>query len=61
VLHGDKDSFVTMAAARRLATRAKAPLIAIPKGDHFLNACCVSDILAAVVAVQSRVEPPLAN
>lgn len=55
VLHGEKDSFVTMAAARRLAVRSKAPLIEVPKGDHFLNACCVGDILGAVGVVQGRV------
>jgi pimeloyl-ACP methyl ester carboxylesterase len=55
VLHGEKDSFVTMAAARRLATRTKAPLIEVPKGDHFLNACCVNDVLGAVGVIQGRV------
>jgi pimeloyl-ACP methyl ester carboxylesterase len=55
VLHGEKDSFVTMAAARRLATRTNAPLIEVPKGDHFLNACCVGDVLGAVAVVQERV------
>jgi pimeloyl-ACP methyl ester carboxylesterase len=55
VLHGQKDTFVTMDAAQRLATRAKAPLIKVPTGDHFLNACCVSDILGAVEVVKRRV------
>lgn len=55
VLHGEKDSFVTMDAARHLATRTKAPLIEVPKGDHFLNACCVGDILGAVGVIQGRV------
>lgn len=48
VLHGDKDSFVTVDAARALADKAKAQLIIVPGGDHFLNACCVDAILAAV-------------
>jgi pimeloyl-ACP methyl ester carboxylesterase len=56
VLHGEKDTFVTMDAAQRLATRANAPLIKVPTGDHFLNACCVSDILGAVEAVKGRVK-----
>ncbi len=56
VLHGAKDTFVTMDAAQRLATRAKAPLIQVPLGDHFLNACCVSDILSAVGALKGRIE-----
>ena len=54
VLHGQKDTFVTMASAQRLATRVNAPLINVPSGDHFLNACCVSDVLAAVAAMQAR-------
>jgi pimeloyl-ACP methyl ester carboxylesterase len=56
VLHGAKDTFVTMDAAQRLATRIGAPLVQVPSGDPFLNACCVSDILSAVAAVQTRVE-----
>jgi pimeloyl-ACP methyl ester carboxylesterase len=55
VLHGEKDTFVTMDAAGRLAARANAPLVKVAKGDHFLNACCVSDILGAVEAVKGRV------
>jgi pimeloyl-ACP methyl ester carboxylesterase len=54
VLHGAKDTFVPIAAAQRLATRIRAPLINVPKGDHFLNACCVSAILEAVSVVQGR-------
>ncbi len=57
VLHGQKDTFVAMDAAERLATRAKAPLVKVPNGDHFLNACCVSDIMAAVTAIQGRIAP----
>jgi pimeloyl-ACP methyl ester carboxylesterase len=55
VLHGDKDTFVTLPAAQRLATRVNAPLITAKNGDHFLNACCVSDIMGAVAVVQARV------
>jgi predicted alpha/beta hydrolase family esterase len=55
VLHGDKDTFVPIDAARRLASRAKAPLIQVPQGNHFLNACCVADIYQAVDAVRGRI------
>jgi pimeloyl-ACP methyl ester carboxylesterase len=55
VLHGNNDTFVPIAAAQRLATRAKAPLIQVENGDHFLNACCVSDIFKAVTQVQLAV------
>lgn len=48
VLHGDKDTFITPAAAERLAAEAKAQYIVAPGGDHFLNACCVDAVLAAV-------------
>ena len=50
VLHGDKDTFITPAAARRLAVAAgaRAQYMVAPGGDHFLNACCVNDVLAAV-------------
>jgi pimeloyl-ACP methyl ester carboxylesterase len=61
VLHGDKDTFVPIDAARRLATRAKAPLIQVPQGNHFLNACCVADIYKAVDAVRGRVETVAVN
>jgi pimeloyl-ACP methyl ester carboxylesterase len=54
VLHGAKDSFVTMASAQRLATRINAPLVQVPLGDHFLNAGCVSDVMGAVAIVQER-------
>jgi pimeloyl-ACP methyl ester carboxylesterase len=55
VLHGERDSFVTIDAAQRLANRAKAPLVKVKNGDHFLNACCVSDILGTVEAVKRKV------
>jgi pimeloyl-ACP methyl ester carboxylesterase len=47
VLHGGKDTFVTPAAARALAARARAAYVEAPEGDHFLNACCVDAVLAA--------------
>jgi pimeloyl-ACP methyl ester carboxylesterase len=57
VLHGVKDSFVPIDAAARLAVRAKAPLVQVPQGDHFLNACCAADIFSAVATVQANIKP----
>jgi pimeloyl-ACP methyl ester carboxylesterase len=50
VLHGDKDTFITPPAARRLADAAgpRAQFIEAPGGDHFLNACCVDAVIGAV-------------
>ncbi|MBU6372075.1 MAG: alpha/beta hydrolase [Alphaproteobacteria bacterium] len=48
VLHGDKDTFVPPQAARALAAEVGARYVAVPAGDHFLNACCVTDVLGAV-------------
>ncbi len=50
VLHGDDDDFIPLAAAQRLAAAAgpRGEFIAAPGGDHFLNACCVDAVLAAV-------------
>ncbi len=50
VLHGDKDTFIMPEAAQRLAADAgpRAQYMVAPGGDHFLNACCVNDVLAAV-------------
>ena len=50
VLHGDADTFIPLDAAQRLATAAGArgEFIEAPGGDHFLNACCVDAVLAAV-------------
>jgi pimeloyl-ACP methyl ester carboxylesterase len=61
VLHGQRDSFVPIAAAQRLATRVNTQLITVPKGDHFLNACCVADILGAVEVVKSRTGSTIAR
>ena len=53
VLHGDADTFVPVESAQAMAARLgdRAQLRLIPEGDHFLNACCVPDVLAAVEAV----------
>ena len=50
VLHGDKDTFITPAAAQRLTALAgpRAQYVVAPGGDHFLNACCVNDVIGAV-------------
>lgn len=51
VLHGEADTFVPIAAARALATgRGSAPtaMVAVPGGDHFLNACCVPALIGAL-------------
>lgn len=48
VLHGGKDTFVPPEAARALATQIGARYVDVPAGDHFLNACCVTDVLGAV-------------
>lgn len=48
VLHGDRDDFILPAAAEELAADAGAQYMVARGGDHFLNACCVDDVLAAV-------------
>jgi pimeloyl-ACP methyl ester carboxylesterase len=50
VLHGEDDTFVPPSAAEALATRLgpRGELRMVPKGDHFLNACCVTDVIGAV-------------
>ena len=46
-IHGDDDTFVPLEADRRIASEYGRTLITVPGGDHFLNACCVPDLLAA--------------
>jgi len=46
-IHGDNDSFVPLEADQRIASDYGHTLITVPGGDHFLNACCVPDLLAA--------------
>jgi pimeloyl-ACP methyl ester carboxylesterase len=46
-IHGDADTFVPLAASQRIASEYGHPLVAVPSGDHFLNACCVLALLAA--------------
>jgi pimeloyl-ACP methyl ester carboxylesterase len=47
-IHGERDTFVPIAASRRIAAQYRHTLIDVPSGDHFLNACCVDAVLAAV-------------
>jgi pimeloyl-ACP methyl ester carboxylesterase len=46
-IHGDNDTFVPLEADQRIAAEYGRTLITVPGGDHFLNACCVPDLLAA--------------
>jgi pimeloyl-ACP methyl ester carboxylesterase len=55
-LHGDRDTFVPVDAARRIADEYGHTLITVPGGDHFLNACCVDAALAAVERAISEAE-----
>jgi pimeloyl-ACP methyl ester carboxylesterase len=60
VVQGDDDSFVPPAFAEALAQEtnpaSEATIVHIPKGDHFLNACCVSEILAAARTVMDKAD-----
>lgn len=47
-IHGDNDSFVPLAASQRIAADYNHTLITVPDGDHFLNACCVAPLWAAI-------------
>lgn len=47
-VHGDADTFVPLAADRRIAAEYGHTLIPVPDGDHFLNACCVPALLGAM-------------
>jgi pimeloyl-ACP methyl ester carboxylesterase len=47
-VHGDADTFVPIASAERIAADYHHTLIPVPGGDHFLNACCVPALLAAI-------------
>ncbi|MGE0045357.1 MAG: alpha/beta fold hydrolase [Hyphomonadaceae bacterium] len=65
-LHGDADTFVPIEADRRIAAEFGHTLIAVPGGDHFLNACCVDATLAATEQAiaeaegRERAQPPAA-
>jgi pimeloyl-ACP methyl ester carboxylesterase len=57
VLHGDKDTFVRLAAAEKLAkTNTRMSMAVVPAGDHFLNACCVDAVIDATERVIAKAE-----
>lgn len=64
-LHGDDDTFVPLEASQRIAAEYGHTLIAVPGGDHFLNACCVPALLEAfeqaIAEAEGReaAEPPV--
>jgi len=47
-VHGDADTFVPLTAAEQLSADYHRPLVTVPGGDHFLNACCVPSLLDAM-------------
>lgn len=47
-IHGDDDTFVPLSASQRITREYGHTLITVPRGDHFLNACCVPALLEAV-------------
>jgi pimeloyl-ACP methyl ester carboxylesterase len=55
-LHGDRDTFVPIEAARRLAAEHNRTLITAAGGDHFLNACCADAVLGAIERAISEAE-----
>lgn len=55
-VHGGADTFVPLAAEQRIAAEYGRTLVAIPEGDHFLNACCVPALLGAFERAISEAE-----
>lgn len=55
-VHGEADTFVPLAAEQRIAAEYGRTLVAIPEGDHFLNACCVPALLGAFERAISEAE-----
>lgn len=55
-VHGDADTFVPIEADQRIANEYGHTLISVPGGDHFLNACCVPNLLAAMEQAISEAE-----
>lgn len=55
-IHGDADTFVPLAADQRIAAEYGHTLVTVPGGDHFLNACCVPDLLSAFEQAISEAE-----
>lgn len=61
LIHGDADTFVPLQSAERLSGEYDRPLITVPGGDHFLNACCVPALVdafeRAIAEAGAAVEP----
>jgi pimeloyl-ACP methyl ester carboxylesterase len=55
-VHGDADSFVPLSANEARAAEFDRPIIAVPEGDHFLNACCVPALLDAMRQAMAATE-----
>ena len=55
-VHGDDDTFVPFSANQEIASEYGRPLITVPGGDHFLNACCVPALIAAMEDAIARAE-----
>lgn len=55
-VHGDDDTFVPLESARRISNEYGLTLVEIPGGDHFLNACCVPALLAAMETAIAEAE-----
>ncbi len=57
-LHGDADTFVPLSAAQRWAADFGGRFVDVPGGDHFLNACCVDQTIAAFERAIADAEAP---
>lgn len=55
-VHGDDDTFVPIEADRRIAGEYGHTLVTVSGGDHFLNACCVPALLAAMEQAMAEAE-----
>jgi pimeloyl-ACP methyl ester carboxylesterase len=59
VLHGDKDTFLAPGSEQRLAAiNPRTELMVVAGGDHFLNACCVDQVVAAAESVIAKAQAP---
>lgn len=58
-VHGDADTFVPLPADQSIAEENRRTLISVPGGDHFLNACCVPALLAAMSEAMDSPAPAL--
>jgi pimeloyl-ACP methyl ester carboxylesterase len=55
-VHGDTDTFVPLTSAQRISAQHNRTLVEVPGGDHFLNACCVPALLAAMETAIAEAE-----